>query len=140
MRLIDADAMREDWLENGENEYVYDTNAVLDSIDAQPTVDAMPLRCRIGDVVWVVGTKCLSNLFEEECDLRHRFEDDDRCCEGCPLDQEYIVFPRNVDGVIFLYIHDLDSNNLFKWGETVFETQEEAEAALSRMTERKDDA
>lgn len=43
MRLIDADAMRQDWLENGENEYVYDANAVLDSIDAQPTVDAVPV-------------------------------------------------------------------------------------------------
>ena len=41
MRLIDANAMREDWLENGQNEYVYDTNAVLGSIDAQPTVDAV---------------------------------------------------------------------------------------------------
>ena len=40
-RLIDANAMRQDWLYNGENEYVYDTNAVLDSIDAQPTVDAV---------------------------------------------------------------------------------------------------
>lgn len=40
-RLIDANAMRDDWLENGENEYVYDTNAVLESIDAQPTVDAV---------------------------------------------------------------------------------------------------
>ena len=40
-RLIDANAMREDWLTNGENEYVYDTNAILDSIDAQPTVDAV---------------------------------------------------------------------------------------------------
>ena len=40
-RLIDAEAMREYWLENGENEYVYDTNAVLDSIDEQPTVDAV---------------------------------------------------------------------------------------------------
>lgn len=40
-RLIDANAMREDWLENGENEYVYATNNVLDSIDAQPTVDAV---------------------------------------------------------------------------------------------------
>lgn len=39
MRLIDADVMRQEWLENGENECVYDTNAVLDSIDAQPTVD-----------------------------------------------------------------------------------------------------
>lgn len=38
-RLIDADVMRQDWLENGENEYVYDTNAVLDSIDSQPTVN-----------------------------------------------------------------------------------------------------
>lgn len=43
MRLIDADKMRDDWLENGENEYVYDTNAVLESIDEQPTVDAAPV-------------------------------------------------------------------------------------------------
>ena len=43
MRLIDADAMRNDWLENGENEYVYDTNVMLDSIDAQPTIDAVPV-------------------------------------------------------------------------------------------------
>ena len=46
-RMIDADAMRDYWLENGENEYVYDTNAVLDSIDSQPTVDAVEVvRCR----------------------------------------------------------------------------------------------
>ena len=37
-RLIDADALREDWLENGENEYVYDTNAFLDSLDGAPTI------------------------------------------------------------------------------------------------------
>lgn len=43
MRLIDADAMRDGWLENGENEYIYDTNAMLDSIDAQPTIDAVPV-------------------------------------------------------------------------------------------------
>ena len=47
MRLIDANAMRDDWLENGENEYVYDTNAVLTSIDEQPTIDAVPVvRCK----------------------------------------------------------------------------------------------
>lgn len=46
-RLIDANAMRDDWMENGENEYVYDTNAVLDSIDSQPTVDAVEVvRCK----------------------------------------------------------------------------------------------
>ena len=47
MGLIDADAMREDWLENGENEYVYDTNCILESIDEQPTIDAVPVvRCK----------------------------------------------------------------------------------------------
>ena len=53
MRLIDANAMRDDWLENGENEYVYDTNAVLDSIDSQPTIDAVAVvrckDCKYGD-------------------------------------------------------------------------------------------
>lgn len=43
-RLIDADALREEWLESGENEYVYDTNAVLYSIDSAPTIDAAPVR------------------------------------------------------------------------------------------------
>ena len=42
-RLIDAYAMREDWLKNGENEYVYDANAFLESIDEQPTVKAVPV-------------------------------------------------------------------------------------------------
>lgn len=43
-RYIDADMMREEWLENGENEYVYDTNSVLDSIDAQPTADVVEAK------------------------------------------------------------------------------------------------
>lgn len=37
-RAIDADAFREWWLENGENEYVCDTNAFLDAIDNWPTL------------------------------------------------------------------------------------------------------
>lgn len=37
-RLGDLDALRKDWLENGENEYVYDTNAFLDSLDDTPTI------------------------------------------------------------------------------------------------------
>ena len=46
-RLIDADPFREWWLENGENEYVYDTNCFLESIDEQPTIDAIPVvRCK----------------------------------------------------------------------------------------------
>lgn len=47
MRLIDADAMRNEWLKNDENEYFYDTNSVLESIDQQPTIDAVPVvRCK----------------------------------------------------------------------------------------------
>ena len=38
-RLIDANALCEDWLENGENEYVYDTNSFLASIDDATTID-----------------------------------------------------------------------------------------------------
>ena len=43
MRLIDADALREVWLESDslDND---DTNTVLYSIDEQPTVDAEPVR------------------------------------------------------------------------------------------------
>lgn len=38
-RLIDANALYEDWLENGENEYVYDTNSFLSSLNDAPTID-----------------------------------------------------------------------------------------------------
>lgn len=38
-RAIDADAFREWWIENGENEYVYDTNSFLTSIDDAPTIN-----------------------------------------------------------------------------------------------------
>lgn len=59
-RLIDANAMRDDWLENGENEYVYDTNAVLDSIDSQPTVDAVEVvRCK----------DCIRRYDTDECPM-----------------------------------------------------------------------
>ena len=43
-RYIDADVMRDEWLyESG----TFEPNDVLDSIDCQPTVDAVPVvRCR----------------------------------------------------------------------------------------------
>lgn len=43
MRPVDADRMRLEWLRNGENEYIYDTNDFLNSIDEQPTVDSVPV-------------------------------------------------------------------------------------------------
>lgn len=64
-RLIDANAMRQEWLENGENEFVYDTNAMLDSIDAQPTVDAVEVvRCKdCKHFVTPQGVPCCDNFF-----------------------------------------------------------------------------
>lgn len=49
MRLIDANALREDWLQNGENEYVYDTNSFLSSLDDAPTIDpeTIPIVCKL---------------------------------------------------------------------------------------------
>lgn len=44
MRLIDADELREFWLESGENECIYDTNSMLDSIDDAPTIDLKDLQ------------------------------------------------------------------------------------------------
>jgi hypothetical protein len=58
MRLIDADELRNDWLQNGQNEYVYDTNAFLESIDNAPTVDAEP-------VVWCED--CQHSNFNGHC-------------------------------------------------------------------------
>ena len=86
VRLIDANVMREDWLENGENEYVYDTNAVLNSIDAQPTVNAVPVvhgRWEYGKWEqghWVKGNeRC-------RCSVCHRdfAVDNSNIWHGCP--------------------------------------------------------
>lgn len=102
---------------------------VLEFLEQSPTIDALPLRCHMGDTVWIVGTKCLSGLYESECLV------DENVCDICQLDQEYIVFRRTVYGNLFLAIHELEYSILFRWGETVFKTQEEAEAALAKMKE-----
>ena len=77
MRLIDADKMRDDWLENGENEYVYDTNAVLESIDAQPTVDAAPVvhgKWLIDEYEYYDCSVCGQSYFNG-CDSHQEAED-----------------------------------------------------------------
>ena len=63
MRLIDADVMREDWLENGENEHVYDTNAFLASIDEQPTIEAVT----VVHAEWIDDTGCLDSVRQYKC-------------------------------------------------------------------------
>lgn len=71
-RYIDADKMRDDWLNNGENEYVYNTNAVLDSIDAQPTADVVEVKHGKWKKSW-----CDNNL------IGHEYEECSVC--GCSM-------------------------------------------------------
>lgn len=43
-KYIDVDELREYWLENGENEHIYDTNDFLESIDNAPAADVVEVR------------------------------------------------------------------------------------------------
>lgn len=81
MRLIDADRMRLEWLMNGENEYIYDTNDFLNSIDDQPDVDAVPVvrckNCRFSHAVLV------SSPHLYYCRYNHKTVDEmDYCSKG----------------------------------------------------------
>lgn len=138
MRLIDADALKSEfeWLKSVVNESSKDEiQEYIQRIENAPTVDALPLRCRIGDTVWIVGTKCMSGLYDNECpDENERYSCGEFCEDcPCPLNRENIVFPRKVNSYNFTFIHDLEHSDNLRWGETVFKTKEEAEAALAKM-------
>ena len=82
-RLIDADAMRKEWLENGENEFVYDTNAVLESIDEQPIIDPVHAAggCYCGECV-----NLGSSVYDDDLCYCHYWgysiREDDYCSRG----------------------------------------------------------
>lgn len=80
MRAIDADAMRQNWLENGQNEYVYDTNAVLDSIDAQPTIEAEPVR----HGRWIERPNTKGQVYCSECGTLEKITDNNFKSRRCP--------------------------------------------------------
>lgn len=87
-RLIDANAMREYWLEYGQNEFVYDANSVLDSIDEQPTVDAVEVvRCK--DCKWYKPGDLFTDIMfchrlkkENGKPAKYNFCGDDFCSYG----------------------------------------------------------
>lgn len=59
MRLIDADALAEK-IECPGEPLVY-----WDDIEAAPTVDAVILPCKIGDPVFIIGSKYRAGRFEQ---------------------------------------------------------------------------
>ena len=85
-RYIDADKMREDWLRNGENEYIYDTNAVLDSIDSQPTADVQEVvRCE----------KCKHKQELDKYEKRLYIEGCVACTQISPSSDRLVMLPTD---------------------------------------------
>ena len=85
----------------------------------------LKLPCKIGDTVYVVGTRCLAG---EEPEKGCTFLD----CEDCIYDKTYIVFETKVDSMMMCNFMVCDNTN-FIFGKTVFLTKEEAEKALERL-------
>lgn len=90
MRLIDADELRDYWLYNGLNEKIYDTNDVLESIDAAPTIDPESLlptahimrgtvRDTYDNAFCSSCRSCLNGDEYFEDVLAHRY----KCCPYC---------------------------------------------------------
>lgn len=138
MRLIEAGDLWSEIMMLPHNGDMISSEEVEQAIINAPIVDALPLRCRIGDTVWIVGSKCMSGLYDDECPDKCEWNSFDDFCKDCPLDYENIVFSRKVTSCIFTLIHDLERSDSFRWGETVFKTKEEAEAALAKMGGGKD--
>lgn len=85
----------------------------------------LKLPCKIGDAVYVVGTRCLAG---EEPEEGCTFLD----CEECIYDKTYIVFETKVDSMMMCNFMVCDNTN-FIFNKTVFLTREEAEKALERL-------
>ena len=85
MRLIDADALRDEWLyENG----TFEANDVLDSIDCQPTIDAVPVVwCRECKYCYAEGFVNVRNVCEKHYDFGN-VDDDWFCADGKRKDGE----------------------------------------------------
>lgn len=97
---------------------------VYKDLEEQGLLIKLPVK--VGDTVFVVGTKCLAN----------QEPDDEWCekhdCDECVYDKEYIVFETKVySHLLYLIMTGMDKN--WKFGKTVFLTKAEAEASLERM-------
>ena len=90
------------------------------------------LPCRPGDIVYVVGTKCLSGLYDDECDM---YDEDTEC--PCHLENEWTVFKKEVD-LEFLVKMTANKLSNFILGETVFMHSDDAFDKLAEITKQND--
>lgn len=106
-------------------EIVSDCREILDKIE-QGTLIELP--CKEGDIVYCVGSKCLSGLYDKKCIVRLK----DEC--PCILNEELIVFEKIVQQSLLIHLAFEDNDN-FLLGKTVFLTREEAEKRLKELQE-----
>lgn len=102
-RLIDANALREDWLENGENEYVYDTNSFLESLDDAPTIDPenLPIVRQLrADLALITHQRDVYKSVFERITAHGDCNDCEKCAHyrvtwnGCTPDYECLLSDR----------------------------------------------
>ena len=85
-RYIDADKLREYWLENGVNEHVYNTNSVLDSIDYQPTADVAKVVHGEWKHEFLECSVCkrnISEIYDADSYMTYGIEDELNYCPYC---------------------------------------------------------
>ena len=103
-RLIDANALREDWLGNGENEYVYDTNSFLSSLDDAPTIDpeSLPIVRQLREELGRVTAErdAAQRLLAEHTGVVGM--EKVTTCFGCPLDKVLELVLAYRDGRIIM--------------------------------------
>lgn len=87
------------------------------------------LPCKVGDTVWIVGTKCLA---DHQPEIWCEYHD----CDKCIYDKEYTVFDRKID-VLLACKMALNIHSNFVWGKTAFATEAEAEEALKRIQDNR---
>lgn len=81
------------------------------------------LPCKVGDKVYIVGTKCLADIpSDEECERLN--------CTTCKYDNEFVVFEKTVD-IEFMITLIFKEDTNFIFGETVFTEKTEAEKVLN---------
>ena len=102
--------------------------AYYEDLDEQGLLLKLP--CKVNDTIWVVGTKCLSGLYDKEC--KTSLNETYKC--PCHLDDEYIIFPRVVKEHLLIDLI-FKKNNNFILGKNVFLTKEEAEKELEKIND-----
>ena len=115
-RLVYADALKANFVVSGEfAKDLWHSCTVRSAIDNAPTVDAVEIPCRIGDIVWGIRKYNRGRKVKQGIVTQMYFCEDMKLC---------ICVTGACRG---------------EWGKTIFATKEEADAMLAKMEEGESD-